>query len=71
MSAGNKKLIGTGAGPALNFKDSDPSLLNPLNTKITEQQVQLELDQTKRNYLHVKEGILGRDIGAGLFTRKA
>jgi hypothetical protein len=39
-------------------------LLNLIDTKIAEQQVQLELDQTKRNYLHVKERTLGSDIGA-------
>ena len=71
LFAGNKKLTGTGAGPALNFRDSDGSLLNLFETKITEQPVQLELDQTKRNYLHVKEGTLGSDIEAGVFTKKA
>jgi hypothetical protein len=66
-----QKLTGSGGGPALNFRDSDPSLLNLIDTKITDQPVQLELDQTKRNYLHVQEGTLGSDIGAGLFTKKA
>ena len=71
LFAGNKKFTGSGAGPALNFQDNDPSLLNLIDTKITEQPVQLELDQTKRNYLHVLEGALGSDLGAGLFVKKA
>jgi hypothetical protein len=71
LFAGNKKFTGSGGGPALNFRDSDPSLLNLIITKITDQPVQLELDQTKRNYLHVQEGTSGSDIGAGLFTKKA
>jgi hypothetical protein len=71
LFAGNRKFTGTGAGPALNFRDNDPSFLNLMDTKITDQPVQLELDQTKRNYLHVREGTLGGDLGAGLFTKKA
>jgi hypothetical protein len=54
----------SGVANDLNFRGSDPLLLNLIDTKITEQQVQLELDQTKRNYLHVKEVTLGSDIGA-------
>jgi hypothetical protein len=69
--AGNKKFTGSGGGPALNFRDNDPSLLNLIDTKITDQPVQLELDQIKRNYLHVLEGTLGGDLGAGLFMKKA
>jgi hypothetical protein len=69
-------ILATGAsgvlgGPALNFRDNDPSFLNLIDTKITDQPVQLELDQTKRSYLHVQEGTSGSDIGAGLFTNKA
>jgi hypothetical protein len=71
LFAGNRKLTGTGGGPALNFRDTDGSLLNLIDTKTTDQPVVLELDQTKRNYLHVKEGTPGSDIGAGLFTKKA
>lgn len=71
LFAGNKKLTGSGGGPALNFRDTDGSVLNLIDTKITDQPVQLELDQSKRSYLHVQEGTLGSDIGAGLFTKKA
>jgi len=70
LFAGNKKFTGSGAGPALNFRDNDPSFLNLIDTKITDQPVKLEFDQTKRNYLHVQEGTLGSDLGAGLFTKK-
>ena len=30
---------------------------------------QIEEDQTKRNYLHIKPGTPGFDLGAGLFTK--
>jgi hypothetical protein len=71
LFAGNKRFTGSGGGPALNFRDNDPSFLNLIDTKITGQPVQLEFDQTKRNYLHVQEGTSGSDIGAGLFTKKS
>ena len=34
-----------------------------------EGKVQLEDDQTSRNYLHLKPGTLGADLGAGLFIK--
>jgi hypothetical protein len=69
LFAGNKKLTGSGAGPALNFRDIDPSFLELIRTTITEQPIALELDQTRRNYLHPVEGSQAARIGAGLFRR--
>ena len=69
LFAGNKKLTGSGAGPALNFRDTDGSLLTLIDTKTTEQTVQLELDQEKRNYLHPVAGSDAAQVGAGLFTK--
>ena len=46
------------------------SLVNLIDSTINDQTVRLELDQSKRNYLHVQEGTLGSEIGAGLFTRR-
>ncbi len=69
LFAGNKKYTGSGAGPALNFRDIDPSFLELTNTKVTEQPVQLELDQTKRNYLHPVAGSEAARIGAGFFLK--
>ncbi len=69
LFAGNKKLAGAGAGPALNFRDADPSFLELVRTKVSGEPVTLELDQTKRNYLHPVEGSEAAAVGAGLFTR--
>jgi len=40
-------------------------------TVIKEGKVILEKDKKVRNYLHVKSGTLGSDLGAGLFKKKA
>ena len=69
LLAGNEKVTGSGAGPALNFRETDGSLLNLIDTKIADQPVQLELDQAKRNYLHPVAGSEAAQLGAGLFTK--
>jgi hypothetical protein len=69
LFSGNKKLAGSGGGPALNFRDVDPSFLELVRTKMSPEPVTLELDQTKRNYLHPVEGSEAAAVGAGLFTR--
>jgi hypothetical protein len=38
---------------------------------VTAEKVKIELDQTKKGYLHVVPGTLGADLGAGLFLKKA
>ena len=40
-----------------------------IGTKVTDQSVVLERDQTKRNYLHAVAGSEAATIGAGLFTK--
>jgi hypothetical protein len=69
LFAGNKRSTGSGAGPALNFRDIDPSFLELIGTKVSEQPIVLELDQAKRSYLHPVEGSEAARVGAGLFTR--
>jgi hypothetical protein len=32
--------------------------------------VQIERDETKRDYLHIVAGTRGAELGAGLFTRR-
>jgi hypothetical protein len=71
LFTGNKKFAGSGGGPALNFRDSDPSFLELIDTKKSEDPLELEMDQTKRNYLHPKEGSDAAKIGAGLFITMA
>ena len=67
LFAGNKKYVGTGGGPALNFRDIDPSVLNLVGTKISVEPIKLEFDQSKKNYLHPAEGTEAAAFGAGLF----
>jgi hypothetical protein len=68
LFTGNKKFTGSGGGPALNFKDIDPAFLELVNTKRSSDPLELEADQTKRNYLHPKEDSEAARIMAGLFT---
>ena len=70
LFAANKHYVGTGGGPALNFKDIDPSIIKLQNTEMTHEPIELELDQSKRNYLHPKSGTLGSDKNVGLFIKK-
>ncbi len=70
LFAGNKKYVGTGGGPALNFRDIDPTMLELINTTVSDKPIELEMDQSKRNYLHPIEGSEADKIGAGLFLRK-
>jgi len=71
LFADNKKLTGTGGGPQLNFKDIEPILLKFNHTEITEQPVELDYDQTSRNFLHAVVGSEASKIGAGLFKIKS
>ena len=70
MFTGNKKFTGSGGGPALNFRDSDPSFLALIGTKMSDDSLELEMDQSKRNFLHPKEQSDAAKIGAGLFTAR-
>lgn len=70
LFTGNKKFTGSGAGPALNFRDTDPSFLELIGHKKVADPLALEMDQTKRNHLHPLGGSHAARIGAGLFTRK-
>ena len=50
-------------GPQLNFKDIEPILLKFNNTKITGQPVELDYDQTSKNFLHPVAGSEAAKIG--------
>jgi hypothetical protein len=67
LFAGNKKFTGTGGGPALNFRDNDPSFLELVDTVRTEQAIAVEMDQSKRTYLHAVAGSDAAKYKAGLF----
>jgi hypothetical protein len=47
----------------------DPSFLELIGTTVSDQPVNLERDQTKRNYLHPVAGSEAAKIGAGLFVK--
>lgn len=47
----------------------DSSFLELLGTKVTDQPVVFERDQTKRNYLHPVAGSEAAKVGAGLFLK--
>jgi hypothetical protein len=67
--AGNRRLTGTGTGERLEYADFGSSFLELLGTKVIDQSVALEFDQTKRNYLHPISGSEAAKVGAGLFMK--
>ena len=69
LFAGNLKFVGTGGGPALDFKDVEPAMLELINTKISDKPIEIEMDQSKRNWLHPVAGSQPAEIGAGLFKK--
>jgi hypothetical protein len=71
LFAGNKKMACSGTGAYLGFKDIDASVLELVNTKVSDQPVAVELDETKKNFLHPVAGSEAAKIGAGLFLKPA
>jgi hypothetical protein len=67
--ANNRRLTGSGTGARLEYQDIDSSFLEMVGTKVTDQSVVLERDQTKRNYLHPIAGSEAAKIGAGFFLK--
>jgi hypothetical protein len=69
LFANNQKLAGTGTGARVEFADIDSSFLEMSGTKFSDQAVAVELDATKRNYLHPVAGSEAAKVGAGLFLK--
>lgn len=67
--ANNRRLTGSGTGARLEYQDIDSSFLELAGTKVLDQPILLEHDQTKRNHLHPVAGSEAAKIGAGLFLR--
>ncbi len=67
--AGNRRLAGSGTGARLEYQDIDAAFLELVGTKVSDQPVSLERDQTIRNYLHPVAGSEAARIGAGLFAK--
>ena len=69
LFAGNKKMACSGTGANLGFKDIESSFLELINTKVSDQSVAVELEETKKNYLHPVTGSEAAKIGVGLFLK--
>jgi len=69
LFAANKKLACSGTGANLGFRDIDSSFLELINTKVSEESVAVEFDETKKNYLHPVAGSEAAKIGVGLFLK--
>jgi len=67
--ANNRRLTGTGTGARLEYRDIDSSFLELVGTKVSDEPIILERDQTKRNWLHPVAGSEAAKIGAGLFVK--
>lgn len=67
--AANRPLFGSGVGARQQYADLDPSWLKLVSTRVEDQTVPVERDQTKRNWLHPVEGTEAARLGAGLFLR--
>jgi hypothetical protein len=69
MLLGYNELVNKGGGPHNFGVKADPKKLIFGEDVIIkkEAKVEVEEDQTKRNYLHLKTGTLGSNLGAGLF----
>lgn len=67
LFANNRALAATGTGANLGFKDIDPSFIELVNTQVSRDPLVLEMDESKRGYLHPLPGSDAARIGAGLF----
>ena len=65
----NKAMAASGTGANLGFKDIDASFIELVNTKVSSEPLALEMDESKRGYLHPLPGSDAARIGAGLFMK--
>jgi hypothetical protein len=68
---GYNDFVNKGGGPASFGEKADPKKLTLGADVIVKKEGKLEVEEdlTKRNYLHLKAGSLGSNLGAGLFTK--
>lgn len=71
LFAGNKKMACSGTGANLGFKEIDASFLELVSTKVSDQPVPVELDETKKNFLHPAADSEAAKFGTGLFLKPA
>ena len=64
-------MVTKGGGPGNTGEPGNADKLKFGNDVVIKKEGNLEIeeDQTKRNYLHIKPGTPGFDLGAGLFTK--
>ena len=65
----NRAMAASGTGANLGFKDIDASFIELVNTKVSNEPLGLEMDESKRGYLHPVPGSEAANIGAGLFIK--
>ncbi len=65
----NQALAGSGTGASLGYVEIDSNFMDMVGTKVTNQPVAIEMDQSKRNYLHPVAGSDAAKIGAGVFAK--
>ena len=65
----NRILAGSGTGQSLGYVDTDSDFMDMVGTKVSNQPVLIERDQSKRNYLHPIAGSDAAKVGAGLFAK--
>jgi hypothetical protein len=71
LFAGNAKMACSGTGANLGFTDIDASFLELINTKVSNDPVAVELDETRKNYLHPVAGSDAAKVGVGIFMKPA
>ncbi len=69
VAIGNKYFSGYGIASGPTGQTSDEVTYEHVDV-ITKGTLAFETDRKSRNYMHVREGSVGRNFGAGLFTRR-
>ena len=67
MFAGDENLAAYGAGATGSITQTDSSFLSLQDMRL-EGKVDLVMDRGERDYLHIRKGSTGSEVGAGLFT---
>lgn len=65
----NTEMAASGTGANLGFKVIDASFIELVNTKVSNEPLTLEMDESARGYLHPLPGTDAARIGAGLFMK--
>ena len=70
LFAGNEDVFSAGNGPAVNYRPLPSTALSlPPSVTVLANAAQIEMDQARQDYLHIKAGTPGSELRAGLFKR--